>query len=474
MRKRLRYLGLLVPLLLLGIEGVPDPWDATFEAAPANTDAVGQGDDEIRDLRKEVRPRLNIETHFGTANTGFDSGLMRIGSARCFIQNAAPTTLLPATIVEYNNNNTGTTSGTLTVNSRNSAAAEQIGDGRCWVDLDGLDGVAGNSDDNTFMVHDGVAWLNAKAVPTDFGQFLAGTANLLNNGSFEDAADATAILPAYWTELDALQTYAHTDNPAAQGAGHFIRITTDNDANNDGITQSLAGLKANTSYYLVARVTPTDADYCQLDTTGATTNVSALSTAASVQTLSGTFTTTAVPAAVLVRLVGIEANALGGQSCDWDYVGVFERNLDRVPTTGNLVQFSTDSIAADTALTALFTTGSNPSNTLTVTVPGPGYNILVDATSCLSAGVSSTVQYEITEQIDAGAETALYQTSFNADAGGSKIGSAAITAARLGTNVAPGSTYIYRTRARASGGSGVWENSSGCTYASNLRVQLLK
>ena len=76
----------------------PEDWDAVYEANPLTTDSATQGDDHIRDAKIQTRRRLNVEHQFSTligsgSADSDDDGLHRMGSARCFIKDSAPTRL---------------------------------------------------------------------------------------------------------------------------------------------------------------------------------------------------------------------------------------------------------------------------------------------------------------------------------------------------------------------------------------------
>ena len=120
--KRLLILAatLLVPVVVFSLPTPPDVWDAAYEALPAAGDPVGEGDDQMRSNRVEVRKRAEVEHHWATitANT-HDNGLHRVGSARCFLQTAAPTAIEAA---DYDD--TGATAGvtTLSVAPSNDAS----------------------------------------------------------------------------------------------------------------------------------------------------------------------------------------------------------------------------------------------------------------------------------------------------------------------------------------------------------------
>lgn len=66
-------------------------WNSTYEAIPSNTDAVSLGDDNIRDLKENIRDYAEAEMNWGTS--GDNNGRMREGSARAFYATADPSAL---------------------------------------------------------------------------------------------------------------------------------------------------------------------------------------------------------------------------------------------------------------------------------------------------------------------------------------------------------------------------------------------
>lgn len=69
-------------------------WDSgTFEASPANSDPVSQGDDKIRELKENIRERAEVEHLWGTISSGGDNGRHREGSARAFYESSDPSAL---------------------------------------------------------------------------------------------------------------------------------------------------------------------------------------------------------------------------------------------------------------------------------------------------------------------------------------------------------------------------------------------
>lgn len=61
-------------------------WDAAYEAYPAATDLVSEGDDRIRNFKTDIRERLGKDHYFDIAGTDADHGehdkvTLRVGSA---------------------------------------------------------------------------------------------------------------------------------------------------------------------------------------------------------------------------------------------------------------------------------------------------------------------------------------------------------------------------------------------------------
>lgn len=99
-------------------------WTSLWEATPAGTETPSLGDNHIRDLKLEVRSRLDQEhVILDTSSTG--ESIHRAGSARTYFQDAEPT-LRP--------------DGITSINSSDS--------GRLWVD---------SNDSNHLYVYDGTA-----------------------------------------------------------------------------------------------------------------------------------------------------------------------------------------------------------------------------------------------------------------------------------------------------------------------------
>lgn len=110
-------------------------WNSgTYEATPANTEAISLGDDNIREFKENVRKRAQVEILWGTDIAGGETGRLREGAARGFYNTACPSIL---------SNSVTDTAGV--------AALGTGDDGRFCHD----------SDDNELKVWSGTAWEQA-------------------------------------------------------------------------------------------------------------------------------------------------------------------------------------------------------------------------------------------------------------------------------------------------------------------------
>jgi len=370
----------------------PEDWDAIYEANPLTTDSATQGDDHIRDAKIQTRRRLNVEHQFSTligsgSADSDDDGLHRMGSARCFIKDSAPTRLE----LDSYDNATGLdlVNGELLLSISGGAAGgfvcdpnttdcsdllEYQGQGRCWFDRDGADGIDNTADDYTLYVYDDrtadvdVADALAQWELADRGSGLG--PNLLYNGDFEvmpamvdgeacidlfnaggppenagvpnglcDIDGATAAYPGWdLVTTGHLESYQATD--FSEGTGYSIEISGDADA--DGISQELVLPGGSRTYAIIARVLPTaGGDICKISTlaTAGTTNVEVSSPAAAAwTTLYGEFVTTAGALdTVEIHLAGSAAADI----CEWDHVAVREVNPSAIPIAGDFIHETT-------------------------------------------------------------------------------------------------------------------------------------
>lgn len=99
-------------------------WTVSWEATPAGADSPALGDDHIRDVKLEVRSRLDQEHMIlNTASSG--ESIHRAGSARVYFQAGEPT-----------------------LRADGVTSLDSNDDGRLWVD---------SNNDNTLTVYDGSA-----------------------------------------------------------------------------------------------------------------------------------------------------------------------------------------------------------------------------------------------------------------------------------------------------------------------------
>lgn len=361
----------------------PEDWDAgTYEINPEPTDTASQGDDHIRDVKIQVRRRSAVEHQFGIhadvdATASDDNGLHRMGSARCFVKDDAPTALE----MEAYDNTTGaglvageqldTISSALICNPQVSDCSdllEYVGNGRCWFDRDGADNIDDTPDDYTLYVYDdktaavGTPDALAQWELADRGSSMG--ENLLTNGDFdmlpEEAdgetcvdADSDGVCDAPLTGADAypgwtddadmqLTSYQATD--FSEGTGYSMTLTAGSNA--DTLSQALVLKGGSRTYAVVARVLPTaGGDTCVLDQSGAASEVFFPVTspaAAAWTTLYGEFTTAAGALDTVTITIGA---TLATDVCEWDHVAVYEVNPDVIPLAGDFV--SVQELATD-------------------------------------------------------------------------------------------------------------------------------
>jgi len=380
--------SLLLPGVLPGVGWGAEAWDTTFEASPGNNDASAAGAGKIRATRSETGNRASVEHFWGdNDDTDDDNGLHRLGSARCFISDSAPT-ILSDSSTEYNNTG-GAESGTLSASAVNSAAAaaNDIGHGRCWLD----------SDDNYKMyIYVGDSgWQETASVSesqtaaqviVNDDELLEGSFNYLYNGSFDITdgtgdASATAV-PAGWAPVTS-PTYSYNDPSTDTRWGDgFEAVITNAGTTNEGIQQTLTNLPSDTVFKVIARAKDDGTAVCTLDVTneGGTEFTSDATTTDTWETLSGTFGTTVGSVdTVEITLVTTGADT---QVCTWDHVGVFQvgdvaTDRDEIPPPSFLAIQGTYS---GTAVLPAASGTDVPSLSANFTPPSGGWIVEVGAT----------------------------------------------------------------------------------------------
>ncbi len=126
--------------------------------------------------------------------------------------------------------------------------------------------------------------------------------NLLKNGSFEDSALPVANTPSGWT-LEGTPTVAVETSNIAVGYGTRSAKITGTGAANEGLNQTITGLKASTKYSIRWYSMVTAGDTARLLTTGATTNADTDVTATSMTQSVATFVTDASGTDVVLKVV---------------------------------------------------------------------------------------------------------------------------------------------------------------------------
>lgn len=371
----------------------------THGAFPGST-AASLIDDHARNARQELRYRLEVEHFIGDQDgTADDNGLHRVGSARCYVQATAPTTLndshSTAAITDYDNLSApggGNDSGGAGLEDEATTSAgeieDDIGHGRCWIDTDDYQMYifVGEAGDNTpSTVADG--WIPVQdsftggPLSTSFYRF---SGNLVFHGSFDGtdgdgdpgATGTTTGMPYGWTNRfnSATGTHTYVDPvTVTEGEGLMYVHTTEGATGTDsGITQTLGGLKASTWYKFEVRASAATDDTCQLRVTG--TGVTTLPIGQEVETATtGAFETLRVWAQTdssANDLTMILQGPDSGDVCSWKHASVTERT-ESATSIGAIGYRS-----AVTPYIACNTTYVAPcADIVTVTVipPGPGY-----------------------------------------------------------------------------------------------------
>lgn len=468
MRKNL-YIGVVSGFALSLSLGIV--WNAAWEGRPVGTELASDLDLFIQEFKDEVGDRGSVESIYGVGSD--DNGLLRLGSARAFLQNAAPTDLFGPG--QYDSS-AGAFVGTPLATEEIGASLVDLGTGRLWLDADGLS-TATTLDDNQLNVWvDTVGFMPVRAEAT--GALQVGT-NLIYNGSFEvtdgTGSAASTAVPSGWVLL-LTPTLAY-DDPTAVTEGEGIALETIGaGAANEGVTQTLTALKADTDYVIRARARPvTAADTCDLQVTGGDstqTDTSAVGTNV-FETLEVVVNTTAVPGALVVRL---EANA-DTDECDWDHVTAFEQRAVVAPPGAQFCRATDATTGAAYYVNGAWTTVGT---TCTITVPGPGYaikatgSVFFDNDSGVSGGA---LLVRLQENINGGGAATVALGSSNVDI----IATSNVVVGFLRTSPAPGATHVFTMdgRTNEAGGADLDRNiddageTHGETITSWLLVELI-
>ena len=455
----------------------------TFETEPTDSQQASAGAGRIRDTRQEIRSRFEVEHYIANSSdddTNDDNGLHRLGSARCFMGTADPTTLSDTAKDHANTGVTGETDLDNSAFNSDGLFDDDLGHGRCYIDLDGADGEINedctalasptacctgtdtgtcNEDNNKMYIYIGVAgdagscatgydcaWQEVKAEhdsTTEYPRVKAGATdrNILFNGDFDyDACTGTAD-PTGWTSIDS-ETVAYEVGAANQGIGCAI-VVTDVDGG-DGYSQVLTNVKGGTTYRVTAQVKETDSsDICTLATTGASTQVTGMvSDGTSYLQLDGFFITSAALDTVTLTLT----NTAAGDICTWDHIGVYRQEAAEVPEAGIIAVYDT---YTDSASVATEGTGYEAVPTLSVAFRPPTENWIVHVGATVSAGCAGDCNMRTDEGIvcrleAGGSELAgTVQAFITDDDGGANDVNIGLTFNYIDINPVAGTTITY-------------------------------
>ena len=125
--------------------------------------------------------------------------------------------------------------------------------------------------------------------------------NLIRNGSFEYFSLGTSSVPDYWA-LEGSPTIARDTGDIGYGS-YSVKITATG-AHYEGISYTLSGLKASTTYSVLVRTKATAGEESRMLTTGAGTNMAATdSSSTTFETKTGYFITDASGTSVVLKLM---------------------------------------------------------------------------------------------------------------------------------------------------------------------------
>ena len=181
----------LIPRAWAAFTASPTPWSATFEANPVGTDSPALLDDIDRQVKVEVRSRVETEHDFGTQAVSGDTnddGRHREGSARAFVQSTEPPV-------------DGTTAA-ICLPTADDDGDRHCDEGRIWMDSDdnalyvaedtGADGDADVWTRTGFPTGGIILWTDSETCPTGFTEQTA-FRGLLVRGT--DIGASTANVP---------------------------------------------------------------------------------------------------------------------------------------------------------------------------------------------------------------------------------------------------------------------------------------
>lgn len=293
--------------------------------------------------------------------------------------------------------------------------------------------------------------------------------NLCRNGSFEVKSTAAGAAPDGWATVGTPTTLEQAATDVSNGTGYAISVVSD--AADEGFSQTFAGLKASTSYFITARYIVTSGSM-RLVTTGADAaskfrNVDIPKTDATWSTVAAVIVTDGTPADIVVKFI----SAAGADAFKVDNVELYEmgREIARSPGSVFYRDSSTNAGALGAGETA-FPSGDQLS--VAVTVPGPGYTIRASAALRFTPDGATTRVAGVLNETPASTGVAVKRDISPTPAWNTH--SQEIHLAWLNASPTPGETYTYTTTQLATAATGTANGTFlGQTLASWLLVELV-
>lgn len=306
-----------------------------------------------------------------------------------------------------------------------------------------------------------------------YGDYPARGPNLIANPSFEVKSNTSGTAaPDRWSLVGTPSAISQQTTSTAFGVGKAIRVVAD--AANEGLSQTVSGLKASTHYLVSARVKVNAVgDIASLTTTNADSAGNfrdlALTTSSTTGTvLHGVIKTDSSATGIVVSLLTV-AN---GDSVDWDDVQFVECNPNPFSSKGYVAVRDTSS---DTTVGDVTTVDRafpfSDALSAAVTVPGPGYTIRVTARLSVKSGATQTFYGSLYENDGGGA--VLHERGDIAFADANYGGS--LTLSYIQVAPTPGSTYTYTVNGSVNTSTATPNDSNGgpTDQNSTLTVELI-
>jgi len=280
--------------------------------------------------------------------------------------------------------------------------------------------------------------------------------NLLIDGSFESWSSGTALIS--WSNVGS-PTLARTTTLATEGAGKCVRITSAA-ASEEGITQTIAGLKTSQKYLVSARARLVSGDAtaaARLEVTGADAtseyrpiiDTDCQTTSATFVTLCAVVKTDSTPTALTVRCI---TNAINPCVAEFDHVSVFEMQESIIEMPREVIVSSVNTTATAGHYVTAAWTDAGPS--LSLTPPGPGYQIVVQCQACVSHPGPDTAEAIAMRLLENGSQvTCTYITQVSGYV-------ATLHPFYMNMSPTPGTTYTYVMEGKPSAAVGNWGRNS--------------